>query len=113
MAPTTRRLQLAGLGAFGAHKRNIGRDIMRVMELEDIKIPKPVAMPVPMRDTKTNRVQETVVHFYEPDLLLQGLAAYDDFELQTRTDLVKGFWESTHEDDPKSVSYTHLRAHET
>ena len=40
--------ELAGLGAFGAHKRNIGRDIMRAMELEDIKIPKPVAMPVPI-----------------------------------------------------------------
>ena len=85
---------LAGLGTFGAHKGNIGRDLMRPMELEDIKISKPVAMSVPMRDTKTNRVRETVVHCYEPDLLLQGLAAYDELELQMRTDLVDGFWES-------------------
>lgn len=93
--------ELAGLGTFGAHKGNIGRDIMRLMELENIKIPKPVSMSVPMRDTRTNKVQETVVHCYEPDLLLQGIAAYDDFELQMRTDLVEGFWESVHEDDPK------------
>ena len=74
---------------------------MRLMDLENTKIPKPVAMSVPMRDTRTNKVQETVVHCYEPDLLLQGIAAYDDFELQMRTDLVEGFWESVHEDDPK------------
>ena len=95
--------ELAGLGAFGAHKSNIGRDIMRLMELENINIPKPVAMSVPMRDTRTNLVQEAVVHCYEPDLLLQGIAAYDDFELQMRTDLVEGFWESAHEDDPTWV----------
>ena len=74
---------------------------MRLMESLNIKIPKPVAMSVPMRDTRTNLVQEAVVHCYEPDLLLQGIAAYDDFELQMRTDLVEGFWESAHEDDPK------------
>jgi hypothetical protein len=71
------------------------------MELEVIKIPKPVAMSVPMRDTITLGCKKRLLTAVNQTSSLQGIAAYEDLELQTRTDLVYGFWESAHEDDPK------------
>ena len=97
-------LAVAGLGSFGSQPGNTTRDLLRLVEHDQvISLPMATKVGCPLFDPKNGKTILGTMEVFDPGALLKGLAAYDSFDEILRTDLVREFWSNIKPNDPRLV----------
>ena len=101
--------ELASVGGAGSNK-NTSRDLSRLVDrLMANPLPAPTKVACPIIDAKTQKQFNGFLDVFEPDSLLEGLSAYEDFDEIMGLDCVSDFWKAVRPDDPRLI-YLQLEA---